>query len=126
MREQAHIYVNLGGQSRPKQPHYTDERYLQGEHLEDGFVVKDRPDEPVHETICVNPLSYAEGGDHEPHYMKAHESDETDNPSRVQRIVCEEPHYMDPDRGRKAKADAIAEAVRQAVMRGEIDPDVLA
>lgn len=39
--------------------------------------------------------------------------------------AAQPPHYMEADRGRKAKAKAIAKAVQLAVERGEIDPDVL-
>lgn len=35
---------------------------------------------------------------------------------------AEQPHFCDPDYGRDKKAEAVAEAVRLAVKRGEIDP----
>lgn len=127
MREQAHIYVDLGGQSRPKQPHYTDESYLQGERLDGGFEVKDKPDTPTHEVISANPFVYAES-DFQPHYVKNQPSETTTTVHLGQTVVYlppEEPSYVDPDRGRKAKAKAVAKAVQLAIERGEIDPDAL-
>lgn len=34
------------------------------------------------------------------------------------------PHYCDPGYGRDARAEAVAKAVRNAVRRGEIDPEL--
>ena len=44
--------------------------------------------------------------------------------STVTYLPPEEPDYMNPDRGREARAEAAAQAVKAAILRGELDPSI--
>lgn len=117
-----HTSLNQGGRVQP--PHYVAPSYKAGDNVEGGFEVRDKPAEPVHEVIRMNPFGDVDLSDTEPHYMKNHAGEPTDESSRPVRVVCEEPHYMNPERGREAKAEAVAQAVKAAIMRGELDPSI--
>ena len=124
IKEVGHIYTALEHNGPTEQPHYTSEAYQTGANIEGGFEVRDKPAEPVHEVIRMNPFGDVDLSDTEPHYMKNHAGEPTDESSRPVRVVCEEPHYMNPERGREAKAEAVAQAVKAAIMRGELDPSI--
>lgn len=104
-------------------PHYEDEAYAEGEFLENGFTVTEPP---VHEVIRVGPMIDTTNSPSVLWETRKHTGDgEVIRANSV--ATCSaptEPSYCDPNRSLKRKAEAAADAVRAAVMRGEIDPDL--
>lgn len=72
-----------------------------------------------------------DASDVEPSYVKA-QRELANNPNHhvthIQTVEiqgkAEDPHWCDPDYGKDKKAEAIARAVKSAIMRGEIDPSL--
>lgn len=110
------------GPTRP--PHYTDEGYQAGEYVEGGFEVADKPEKPEHTVIHVGPQYVIDNSDMD---SRIHEA-ESHTPAEVIHVGNRVRYVMageDTEADRRAKkADAAAQAVRDAIMRGEIDPSL--
>ena len=120
---EAHIYPALRQGGRVQEPHYTSRAYARGDYLEGGFEVRDRPDVPTHEEIDLSLFAYAET-DHAPHYTRDAGASDPAEAGNVARLVCGQPHYMTRDDVNEARAEAVARAVKAAIVRGEIDPSI--
>lgn len=121
-----HLFSTGRTNGRVQEPHYTDEGYLNGERLENGFETERQ--QPRHEEVHIG-CSYVVHPVGEPHYMRAeHQPSEKTKVIHVGNSLswgkAEPPHYMQKS-SRAKLADAAAEAVRGAVLRGEIDPSEL-
>jgi hypothetical protein len=127
MKESAHIYTTLRTSGRVQQPHYADESYLEGDMVETGFEVTDRPENPEHIVVHMGPQYIVDNSDMDSRFREA-EQHEPKNVihvgSTVRYLPPDEPDYMNPDRGREAKAEAAAQAVKAAILRGELDPSI--
>ena len=128
MKETAHIINGLRQGGRAEEPHYAERSYLEGERLEAGFAATERAERPAHETVHIGVAARIVNDDMTPHYMRP-ENQPTENTlvvhagGGVTYLPPEEPHYM-KDGGREARAEAAAQAVRAAILRGELDPSI--
>lgn len=127
IKETGHIFSKLNQVGPVGEPHYTDEGYRGGANVEGGFEVVDKPETPEHIDIHMGPRYTIDNSDMESRFREAaqHEPKEVIRlGSTATYLPPEEPAYMDPDRGKDARAEAVAQAVKAAIMRGEIDPSI--
>lgn len=139
-RDMAYIRTMLADSGSIEEPHYSDIEYQRGDYFESGFLVVERPPEPIPEFIHLGLAVEIDATDNEPHYMrnKAEESAEvihlgqtitylkpTDPPYSISEYA--ETEYSDMECAERERvAEAIARAVKSAVLRGEIDPSTFA
>lgn len=127
MKDSAHIYTTLRQGGPVQEPHYTEQGYRAGKQVETGFEVADRPESPEHIVVRMGPQYVVDNSDMESRFRDAeqHESAHVIHlGSTVTYLPPEEPDYMNPDRDREARAEAAAQAVKAAIMRGELDPSI--
>ena len=127
IKEHGYIRYMLKQNGPVQQPHYADDGYQAGDNVEGGFEVAGKPETPEHIVIHIGPRYTIDNSDMESRFREAaqHEPKEVIRlGSTVTYLPPEEPAYMDPDRGKDARAEAVAQAVKAAIMRGEIDPSI--
>ena len=127
LKESGYIHSGLTYAKGIGEPLYADEGYQSGAYIENGFPVENDDAEPEHIVVHMGPQYVVDNSDMESRFREA----ENNVPehvihlgSTVRYMPPENPTYADPDHGKKEKAKAIAEAVRLAVERGEIDADL--
>lgn len=116
--------LNQGGKVQP--PHYVDSDYQAGGNVEGGFEVKDKPETPEHITVRVGPTYIVDDSDMTPPYALP-ENQPTEHTQVIRagntvRYVMED-ETTEADR-RAEQAEAAAQAVKAAIMRGELDPSI--
>ena len=128
IKEVGYIRNMLKQDGKVQQPHYVSPAYQEGDNVEGGFEVKDKPETPEHITVRVGPTYIVDDSDMTPPYaLPENQPTERTQVIRVGNTVryVMEGETTEADR-RAEQAEAAARAVKAAIMRGELDPSLFA
>lgn len=128
LKETGYIHSGLTYAKGIGEPLYADEDYQSGAYIENGFPVENDDAEPEHIVVHMGPQYVVDNSDMESRFREA-ENHVPEHVIHLGNTVTylppTDPDYaLSPDERRSEKAKAIAEAVRLAVERGEIDADL--
>ena len=121
VKESAYIRNELVQTGPVGAPLFCNDGYMSGEYVDGGFPVDDKPAEPEHVTVHVGPRYTVINDDMDSRFREA----ERHVPKEVIRVgnsvrYVREDEETEADR-KERQADAVAAAVKSAILRGEID-----
>lgn len=121
IHETGHIRNELNQSGPVNAPLFCDDSYMNGEYVDGGFPVDDKPAEPEHVIVRMGPQYTVINDDMDSRFREA----ERNVPKEVIRVgnsvrYVTEDEETEADR-KERQADAVAAAVKSAILRGEID-----